>query len=304
MKLLILGGAGFIGSHLVDALLEQGEEVHVVDDLSTGKLENLNPAASFYKMDICDSGFGDLICSIRPEVVFHLAAQVSVPRSVHNPYEDARVNVLGTVNLLDACVKAGVKRVVFSSSAAVYGMPQYLTINEAHPLHTISPYGASKAAAEEYIRLYQRMYGINYIILRYANVYGPRQDAEGEGGVVSIFDRRLASRDALTIFGSGEQTRDFVYIKDIVRANLAAASCSPNHTVNVSTGEATSINELAQTMISTTNTSVEIIHQPERQGDIQHSVLSPQLALEVMGWKPIYKLKDGLKDMLLNRSGE
>jgi UDP-glucose 4-epimerase len=148
------------------------------------------------------------------------------------------------------------------------------------------------------------MYGINYIILRYANVYGPRQDAEGEGGVVSIFDRRLASRDALTIFGSGEQTRDFVYIKDIVRANLAAASCSPNHTVNVSTGEATSINELAQTMISTTNTSVEIIHQPERQGDIQHSVLSPQLALEVMGWKPIYKLKDGLKDMLLNRSGE
>lgn len=304
MKLLILGGAGFIGSHLVDALLEQGEEVHVVDDLSTGKLENLNPAASFYKMDICDSGFGDLICSIRPEVVFHLAAQVSVPRSVHNPYEDARVNVLGTVNLLDACVKAGVKRVVFSSSAAVYGMPQYLPINEAHPLQTISPYGASKAAAEEYLRLYQRMYGINYVILRYANVYGPRQDAEGEGGVVSIFDRRLASRDALTIFGSGEQTRDFVYIKDIVRANLAAASCSPNHTVNVSTGEATSINELAQTMISTTNTSVEIIHQPERQGDIQHSVLSPQLALEVMGWKPIYKLKDGLKDMLLNRSGE
>ena len=239
MKLLILGGAGFIGSHLVDALLEQGEEVHVVDDLSTGKLENLNPAASFYKMDICDSGFGDLICSIRPEVVFHLAAQVSVPRSVHNPYEDARVNVLGTVNLLDACVKAGVKRVVFSSSAAVYGMPQYLTINEAHPLHTISPYGASKAAAEEYIRLYQRMYGINYIILRYANVYGPRQDAEGEGGVVSIFSSRLTSREELTIFGSGEQTRDFVYVKDIVRANLAAAICPPNYTINVSTGEAT-----------------------------------------------------------------
>jgi UDP-glucose 4-epimerase len=304
MTILVTGGAGFIGSHLVDALQKKTEEVHVVDDLSTGKLENLNPSATFYKMDICDSGFGDLICSIRPEVVFHLAAQVSVPHSIQNPYEDARVNVLGTVNLLDACVKAGVKRVVFSSSAAVYGMPQYLTINEAHPLHTISPYGASKAAAEEYIRLYQRMYGINYIILRYANVYGPRQDAEGEGGVVSIFDRRLASRDALTIFGSGEQTRDFVYIKDIVRANLAAASCSPNHTVNVSTGEATSINELAQTMISTTNTSVEIIHQPERQGDIQHSVLSPQLALEVMGWKPIYKLKDGLKDMLLNRSGE
>lgn len=304
MKILLTGGAGFIGSHLADTLLEKGKKVYVIDNLSTGKLENINPSATFYNVDICDRNLGKLICSIRPEIVFHLAAQVSVPYSIQNPYEDTRVNVLGTVNLLDACVKAGVKRVVFSSSAAVYGMPQYLPINEAHPLQTISPYGASKAAAEEYLRLYQRMYGINYVILRYANVYGPRQDAEGEGGVVSIFDRRLASRDALTIFGSGEQTRDFVYIKDIVRANLAAASCSPNHTVNVSTGEATSINELAQTMISTTNTSVEIIHQPERQGDIQHSVLSPQLALEVMGWKPIYKLKDGLKDMLLNRSGE
>ncbi len=304
MQILLTGGAGFIGSHLVDTLLDFGNKVYVIDDLSSGKLENLNRSATIYKMDICDQHLGELLRDIQPEIVFHLAAQVSVPRSVHNPYEDARVNVLGTVNLLDACVKAGVKRVVFSSSAAVYGMPQYLPINEAHSLNTISPYGASKAAAEEYIRLYQRMYDMNYIILRYANVYGPRQDAEGEGGVVSIFDRRLASREELTIFGSGEQTRDFVYIKDIVRANLAAASCSPNHTVNVSTGEATSINELAQTMISTTNTSVEIIHQPERQGDIQHSVLSPQLALEVMGWKPIYKLKDGLKDMLLNRSGE
>jgi UDP-glucose 4-epimerase len=304
MQILLTGGAGFIGSHLVDTLLDFGNKVYVIDDLSSGKLENLNRSATIYKMDICDQHLGELLRDIQPEIVFHLAAQVSVSGSVHNPYEDTRVNVLGTVNLLEACVKADVKRIIFSSSAAVYGMPQYLPINEAHSLNTISPYGASKAAAEEYIRLYQRMYDMNYIILRYANVYGPRQDAEGEGGVVSIFSSRLTSRDALTIFGSGEQTRDFVYIKDIVRANLAAASCSPNHTVNVSTGEATSINELAQTMISTTNTSVEIIHQPERQGDIQHSVLSPQLALEVMGWKPIYKLKDGLKDMLLNRSGE
>jgi UDP-glucose 4-epimerase len=304
MKALVIGGAGFIGSHLVDALLEQGEEVHVVDDISTGKLENLNPVAAFYKMDICDPGLEKLVRSIRPEAIFHLAAQISVPRSIHNPYEDTRVNVLGTVNLLEACVKAGVKRVVFSSSAAVYGLPQYLPINENHPLLTISPYGASKVVGEEYLRLYHRMYGMNYVILRYANVYGPRQDAEGEGGVVSIFSSRLTSREELTIFGSGEQTRDFVYVKDIVRANLAAAICPPNYTINVSTGEATSINELAQTMISTTNTSVGINHQPERQGDIQHSVLSPQLALEVMGWKPIYKLKDGLKDMLLNRSGE
>jgi UDP-glucose 4-epimerase len=288
----------------VDTLLDFGNKVYVIDDLSSGKLENLNRSATIYKMDICDQHLGELLRDIQPEIVFHLAAQVSVSGSVHNPYEDTRVNVLGTVNLLEACVKADVKRIIFSSSAAVYGMPQYLPINEAHSLNTISPYGASKAAAEEYIRLYQRMYDMNYIILRYANVYGPRQDAEGEGGVVSIFSSRLTSREELTIFGSGEQTRDFVYVKDIVRANLAAAICPPNYTINVSTGEATSINELAQTMISITNTSVEIIHQPERQGDIQHSVLSPQLALEVMGWKPIYKLKDGLKDMLLNSVGE
>ena len=152
MKALVIGGAGFIGSHLVDALLEQGEEVHVVDDISTGKLENLNPVAAFYKMDICDPGLEKLVRSIRPEAIFHLAAQISVPRSIHNPYEDTRVNVLGTVNLLEACVKAGVKRVVFSSSAAVYGLPQYLPINENHPLLTISPYGASKAAGEEYLQ--------------------------------------------------------------------------------------------------------------------------------------------------------
>ncbi|NLN40422.1 MAG: NAD-dependent epimerase/dehydratase family protein [Clostridiales bacterium] len=304
MEFLVTGGAGFIGSHLVDTLFEIGNTVYVIDNLSSGKLENLNPSASFYKMDICDQNLCELLCNIRPEVVFHLAAQVSVPCSIQNPYEDARVNVLGTINLLEACVKAGVKRVIFSSSAAVYGVPIYFPINEAHPLHAISHYGVSKVAAEEYIKLYQRMYGTNYVILRYANVYGPRQDAEGEGGVVSIFANRLASKDALTIFGSGEQTRDFIYVKDVVRANLAAATCSPNLTINVSTGEATSINKLAQTMISITNTSVEVIYQPERQGDIQHSVLSPQLAWEVMGWKPNYKLEDGLKDMLLNSTGQ
>jgi UDP-glucose 4-epimerase len=304
MQILLTGGAGFIGSHLVDTLLDFGNKVYVIDDLSSGKLENLNRSATIYKMDICDQHLGELLRDIQPEIVFHLAAQVSVSGSVHNPYEDTRVNVLGTVNLLEACVKADVKRIIFSSSAAVYGMPQYLPINEAHSLNTISPYGASKAAAEEYLRLYQRMYGINYVILRYANVYGPRQDAEGEGGVVSIFANRLASKDALTIFGSGEQTRDFIYVKDVVRANLAAATCSPNLTINVSTGEATSINQLAQMMISTANTPVEVIYQPERQGDIQHSVLSPQLAWEVMGWKPNYKLEDGLKDMLLNSTGQ
>ena len=298
MGYIVTGGAGFIGSHLIDALLKKGEEVHVVDDLSTGKKENLNPAACFHKIDICDSGLSELICSIQPEVVFHLAAQVSVSRSMEDPYEDTRINVLGTVNLLEACVQAGVKRVIFSSSAAIYGMPQYLPIDEEHPLITISPYGASKVAAEKYLQLYNRMYGLDYVILRYANVFGPRQDAEGEGGVVSIFASRIQAGQALTIFGNGEQTRDFVYVKDIVRANLAAISCPPNNIVNISTGESTSVNDLAQTMMDINHSWVEADYKPERPGDIPHSLLSRKFAFNMMGWEPVYDLEAGLREML------
>ena len=298
MKILITGGAGFIGSHLVDALLDKGEEVHVVDDLSTGKLENLNPATSFYKIDICDPGLGKLVRSIQPETVFHLAAQVSVPRSLEDPYEDTRVNVLGTVNLMEACVKAGVKRVIFSSSAAVYGMPQYLPVDEEHPLLTISPYGAGKAAAEEYLRLYNRLCGLEYVVLRYANVFGLRQDADGEGGVVSIFANAIRDSLPLNIYGDGEQTRDFIYVKDIVRANLAALLCTPAVTVNVSTESATSINQLANLLNRIGNFSGSIKHEPERPGDIRDSVLCNSRAKDILHWEPVFTLEQGLYEML------
>lgn len=299
MQVLVTGGAGFIGSHLVDSLIEQGKEVHVVDDLSTGKLENLNPATAFYKMDIGDPGLGDLVCNIRPEVVFHLAAQISVPCSLEDPYEDTRINVLGTVNLLEACVKARVKRVVFSSSAAVYGMPQYSPVDEDHPLLTISPYGASKAAGEEYLRLHHRLYGLDYVILRYANVFGPRQDAAGEGGVVSIFAQAMRDGLPLTIYGDGEQTRDFIYVKDVVRANLAALLCAPAITVNVATQRAASVNYLANLMQRIGNSSSLIKYAPERAGDIRDSTLCNVRAKEILKWEPVFTLEEGLSEMLL-----
>ena len=299
MKVLVTGGAGFIGSHLVNALLDKGEEVHIVDDLSTGKQENLNPAASFHKMDICDPGLNKLICSIRPKVVFHLAAQVSVPRSMENPYEDTRINVLGTVNLLEACVQAGVKRVVLSSSAAVYGMPKYIPINEDHPLLTISPYGVSKAVGEEYLRLYHRLYGLEYVVLRYANVFGPGQDTAGEGGVVSVFAQALRDGHPLMIYGDGDQTRDFIYVKDVVRANLAALSCDPAITVNVSTQRATSVNNLANLMKRLVNSSSAIKYAPERPGDIRDSTLGNRRAKDLLEWEPAFTLEEGLGKMLL-----
>lgn len=298
MGYLVTGGAGFIGSHLVDALLDRGEDVYVVDDLSTGKPENLNPAASFFNIDICDPALKQLIRSIQPEVIFHLAAQVSVPFSIKNPYEDTRVNVLGTVNLLEACVQAGVKRVIFSSSAAVYGMPQYLPLDERHPLLAVSPYGTSKASAEEYLQLYHRLYALEYVILRYANVFGPRQDADGEGGVVSIFAQATKKSLPLKIYGDGEQTRDFIYVKDIVRANLAALECSSTIKANVSTQSSTSINQLANLMNRTGDFSSSITYEPERPGDIRDSILCNNRAKEELHWNPVYTLEAGLFEMM------
>jgi UDP-glucose 4-epimerase len=298
MSYMVTGGAGFIGSHVVDRLLGKNGDVSIIDNLSTGRQNNLNPAASFYKMDICDRDLSTAISDIRPKAVFHLAAQVSVPRSIENPYEDARVNVLGTVNLLEACVKAGVKRVIFSSSAAVYGLPQYLPIDEDHPQFTISPYGTSKVTAEKYLQLYNRLYGLEYVILRYANVFGPRQDAEGEGGVVSIFAQAMQNGMPLKIYGDGEQTRDFIFVKDVVGANQAALLCESAAIVNVSTTRATSVNQLAALMAGIGNFSSSIKHEPERPGDIRDSILCNSRAKEKLCWEPAYTLEQGIKEML------
>lgn len=296
MKVLVTGGAGFIGSHLVDALLGAGCRVAVVDDLSTGRFENVNPGVNFYRLGVESADFIEVVARERPEAVLHQAAQVDVQRSLREPLADASANVLGVINLLEACRRFGVGKVVYASSAAVYGDPAYLPVDERHPLAPQSPYGASKMAAEHYFRIYSRVHGIGHTILRYANVYGPRQDASGEGGVVAIFVNRLLNGEAPHIFGDGEQTRDFVFVKDVALANLAALRGGDGHTLNVSTGAGVTINSLCQTINMITGGSLEPSYGPPRPGDIAHSRLANDRARDVLGWASLFSLEEGLRE--------
>jgi len=303
---MVTGGAGFIGSHLVDSLLERDCEVVVVDNLNTGKRENVNAGARFYKMDIREEDIRGVLQRERPKAVFHLAAQVDVGFSLAEPALDADINIVGTINLLESCCRCGVKKIVYASSAAVYGNPRYLPVDEKHPLVPESGYGVSKQVVESYLELYRRLYGVNYIVLRYANVYGPRQDAAGEGGVVAIFTDRLLRGEAPEIFGDGEQTRDFIYVKDVTAANLAALDFlwkgnsysgkvnSHGGVFNISTGERVSVNVLYRLIRKFTGSRAEARYCPPRPGDIRHSCLENRLAREILGWSPRYVLKKGL----------
>ncbi|MDO8690820.1 MAG: NAD-dependent epimerase/dehydratase family protein, partial [Dehalococcoidia bacterium] len=219
MKVLVTGGAGFIGSHVVDGLIAQGHRVVVVDNLSTGSRDNLNPQAFFYEVDIRSPQLVEVFAQERPDLVDHHAAQMSVNRSVQNPREDAEINVLGSLNVIECCRNFGVKKVVYiSTGGAMYGEPQYLPCDEAHPINPLSPYGVTKHNAEHYLFTYRHLYGLNYTVLRYPNVYGPRQDPLGEAGVVAIFTGKMLEGQQAVINGSGEQERDFVYVADLVEA--------------------------------------------------------------------------------------
>ncbi|MDK2814152.1 MAG: UDP-glucose 4-epimerase [Thermoanaerobacter sp.] len=298
MKILVTGGAGFIGSHIVDLLIENGYEVVIVDNLSTGKEEFINKKAIFYKKDITDDDLYEIFEKEKPDYVVHQAAQIDVQRSIDDPVFDAKVNVLGTVNLLECCRKSGVKKIVYASSAAVYGNPEYLPIDEVHKINPISYYGISKHTAEHYFEVYSQLYDLKYTILRYANVYGIRQDPKGEGGVISIFIDKMLKGERPIIFGDGNQTRDFVYVKDVAKANLLALEKGDSEVVNISTNKATSINKLVELMNEIMNTSLEPIYAEPRKGDIVHSYLDNKKALEVLGWKPEYSLKDGLRETI------
>ena len=298
MKILVTGGAGFIGSHIVDLLIENGYEVVIVDNLSTGKEEFINKKAIFYKKDITDDDLYEIFEKEKPDYVVHQAAQIDVQRSIDDPVFDAKVNVLGTVNLLECCRKSGVKKIVYASSAAVYGNPEYLPIDEVHKINPISYYGISKHTAEHYFEVYSQLYDLKYTILRYANVYGIRQDPKGEGGVISIFVDKILKDERPIIFGDGNQTRDFVYVKDVAKANLLALEKGDSEVVNISTNKATSINKLVELMNEIMNTSLEPIYAEPRKGDIVHSYLDNKKALEVLGWKPEYSLKDGLRETI------
>ncbi len=295
MKVFVTGGAGFIGSHVCDAFLGLGHEVHALDDLSSGRRENLDPRVKLHVLDIRSKEAAELILAEKPQAMAHLAAQMDVRRSVADPRFDSDVNIGGFINLLEAAVKAGTKRVVFSSTGgAIYGEQDFFPATEAHPNRPCSPYGVSKASGELYLNYYRQQYGLSWAALRYANVYGPRQNPHGEAGVVAIFcDRLLAGRDC-TIFGDGGQTRDFVYVADVARANAAALTSEHLGPVNIGTALETDVNQLYAMLAKAAGSTRPAIHAPGKPGEQRRSCIDPGLAAKVLGWKPSVAIADGL----------
>ncbi len=301
MRVLVTGGAGFIGSHTVEALLAAGHEVTVLDNLSTGNGKNLPPKVPLIEADIRDDDITALFAGVKPEVVIHLAAQTMVPYSQQHPDEDAATNIVGLTKVLEACRQTGVRRVVFSSSAAVYGDASALPLQETDSGAIESFYGLSKMTSEKYLALYQHCFGMEYVVLRYANVYGERQGDSGEGGVVSIFSRKAAAGEPLVVFGDGGQTRDFIYVKDIAQANtLAVSTDSPNDCYNISTGRETSVNRLIEAFAQALTPRVmpSVSYQAERKGDIYRSMLNCGKAAEKLGFHAQTLLEDGVQRTL------
>ncbi|MFP5327466.1 MAG: NAD-dependent epimerase/dehydratase family protein [Acidimicrobiia bacterium] len=303
MRALVTGGAGFIGSNLVDRLLAEGNEVDVVDNLTSGSLDNLaeartswGRALNFSNLDIRSGDLQDLVSRRRPEVVFHLAAQADVRVSVARPGFDADVNIMGTINVLEAARAAGTRKVIFASSGGtIYGDPDpvELPVRESHPQRPLSPYGVAKKAAGDYLHAYWQLHDLEYTALALANVYGPRQDPHGEAGVVAIFAGKLLGGERCKIFGDGEQTRDFVYVDDVVDAFARAIDSASGLLLNIGTGREVSVNELYATMASAAGVDSAPEHAPERAGELRRSALDPNKARVHLGWRPWTSLKDG-----------
>jgi UDP-glucose 4-epimerase len=297
MKILVTGGAGFIGSHLTDALIQRGHDVHVVDNLSSGKRENVHPGAVFHEIDIRDASVASLWEQEKFEVMFHQAAQMDVRRSVADPSYDASINVLGLLNLLEAGRKNGLRKVMFASTGgAIYGDPEYTPQDESHPLRPASPYGITKLVSEHYLRFYNQVYGINYVALRYANVYGPRQNPHGEAGVVAIFAEKMLKGEPCFINGSGLQTRDYVYVKDVVQANVLALDYAGSATFNVGTGLETDVVTLFRLVRQFTGSQFPETHAPAKAGEQMRSVVNTAAISDAMGWKCQYDLKIALQE--------
>lgn len=295
MRVLVTGGAGFIGSHVVDAYLDAGWDVSVVDNLSTGNRANLNPRATFHNMDIRDPALRDVLARERPDVVNHHAAQSSVPVSISEPRLDADVNILGTLHLVDACREARVRRIVYASTGgALYGNPEQIPAGEGAPILPLSPYGVSKFAGEHYLRVLAGD-GTTWAALRYANVYGPRQDPFGEAGVVAIFTRAMLEGRTPTIFGDGTQTRDFVYVGDVARANVLAATIETPGVANVATGQETSVNEIYRALAGLTGFGAAPVHAAPREGEVYRIALDASRARAWLGWRAEVALVDGMK---------
>jgi UDP-glucose 4-epimerase len=302
----VTGGAGFIGAGLVERLLAEGEDVDVIDDLSTGSLANLGPARAmadgrlnFHRLDVRHPGLADLLAQRRPEVVFHLAAQADVRVSVENPVLDADVNILGSLRVCQAALQAGARKIVFAGSGGtLYGVPEALPVAEAHSRRPVSPYGVAKKAVGDYLHYYKEIQGLDYTVLALANVYGPRQDPHGEAGVVAIFAGRLLAGETPTIFGDGNQTRDFVYVDDVVDAFARAASKGSGLLMNIGTGAETSVNLLYETMAAAAGVSTPPVFAPARAGELARSSLDPSRAGIHLGWKSWTSLPEGTGEVL------
>jgi UDP-glucose 4-epimerase len=304
MKALVTGGAGFIGSNLVDALVARGEDVTVIDDLSTGKRTNLERAlvngAALEAVDIrYPEAVSDVVARTHPEVIFHLAAQIDVRKSVADPAADARINVEGTVNVLKAAQAQGVRRVVNTSTGgAIYGEGRQIPAPEDHPSAPEAPYGLSKWCAEQYCEIFTRLHGLSTVSLRYGNVYGPRQDPLGEAGVIAIFCGKLLDGSTATIFGDGTQTRDYVYVDDVVDANLRAAETDTTGPINIGLGAQKSVLDIVAVLKQNAPNGFDPEHAPERPGEVQHIALDPSRAREELGWEAKVELEEGLKRTL------
>lgn len=297
MKIVVTGGAGFIGSTVVDAYVAAGHEVAVIDDLTTGREENVNQKARLFKLDVRDhAGVAETISSFRPELVNHHAAQAEVPRSVADPVYDASINVLGGLNILKASVDNGVRKFIFSSTGgALYGEPDVVPATEDHPIRPLSPYGTSKYAFEQYLGTFRRTFGLDFTVLRYANVYGPRQDfASEEGRVVAIFASRMLAQKPVTIDGDGGQSRDMLYVGDVAMANVAALDRGEGGMYHVSTGIAVTVNDLFRKLAILTDYEQAPTHGAARKGDVYRIALDNSLAAAELGWKPQINLEEGL----------
>lgn len=296
-KILVTGGAGFIGSHVVEVFLEKGYEVVILDDLSTGRESNLNPRAKFYKMDIRSPEVRNIFEMEKPDYISHHAAQMDVRRSVAQPLFDADVNILGSINLIECAKEFGVKHFVYiSTGGAVYGEPDYVPCDEAHPINPICQYGASKHTVEHYLFMYNVNYGLNYTVLRYPNVYGPRQDPHGEAGVVAIFTGKMLAGEPVVIYGDGEQTRDFVYVGDCAYANYLAVTVDHKPGIyNIGWGRPTSVNDIFNTLAKVTQFPHAAAFDSAKVGETRHIYLDATKAKNELGWSPTLSLEEGLK---------
>jgi len=314
MRILVTGGAGFIGSHLVDRLIKEGHRVIIIDNLSTGKKENINPAffkkngadfgAKFYQMDICSFKISDVFKKEKPQVVFHCAAQINVRKSVENPIEDAKINILGSLNIIQSFVRTNLRsnrqkfaKIIFTSTGgAIYGDTNVIPTPESFPELPISPYGVAKLSVEKYLNYYFKVFGLPYISLRLANVYGPRQDSEGEAGVVAIFCEKMIKGKQPVIFGSGRQTRDFVYVKDVVEAHILALKKKRVGIYNIGTGKETNINKIFDLIKKYTAAQYKKEYHSPRKGEQKRSCLDYSKAKKELDWEPKYDLDGGIRE--------